>query len=159
MNKLIIILSLLFLPTLCFAQEYQFAESEEFGKYINILKDGKVIHTILPKHQRDILKEDWMGDETFVQPFYFWLAQRGSLESQPKAFDDILGDGISNFVCIERPDVLSNHPPWFVAIRTFSVSDTVEEIETRLLWIGEEVHYDDLDNDGALELVYYDGTR
>ena len=134
--------------------KYKIIQPGEWGDGLLITHNGKVIFEIVPKYQKEI------GNNSKVDLAYDSLANRGDIEKQPKAFDDITGDGKSNIFCIERPNRIANHPPWYVAIRVFSISDNeVEELPPILDSIGEGLHFDDFNKDGVLELVNTDQER
>ena len=139
---------------------YKISQPKGYGEGFDIWYDGKIIHSVLPKYQKEVLVSDWMGEDTKVLLIYDHLAERGRLVAQPRAFEDILGDGVPNLVFIEQPDTITNHGPWSTAIRVFSlIEDEVVEGRPYFEWIGEAIHFDDFNKDGVFEIVNTDHER
>ena len=158
MKKLLAITFLL-LATTSYAQnisaEYKVIQSKKYGKKIDVLFKGKLIHEIFPKHQEEI------GEGSLVILAYNDLIRGGHfLKEQPKLFDDVTGDGNPNIIVLERPARFSNASLHLMAVRIFSISDgKIEESEPIIDGIGEMLHFDDFNGDGILELVNTDGER
>jgi hypothetical protein len=163
--KLTYLAMLIFLSLSCFAfaddkavaasaDGYQIIQSEVYGQYIEVIKDGNSISKIVPQYS------DKIGEGSLIIPIYDHLVKRGSFEEQPKLFDDVTGDGNQDIVCLERPASFSNSPGHDMAIRTFSIIDgTVEENEPIFDSIGAMLHYDDFNKDGIFEIVNTDQER
>jgi hypothetical protein len=157
MKKLITILALLLIPTLTFAQEYTTVSHTGHGEVLDILRNGKVIYSIVPKYKKEIIKGDWAGKTSLVHPAYHYLIDRSrAVNPRPKAFDDITGDGLPNFVCYERVEWFGNSAAPG-AIRVFSISeDKVEELGSILAEFGEVMYFADFNKDGTFEFVATD---
>lgn len=129
-------------------------EPTENGNKMWILQDNEIIHEITPEHQEEI------GYESRVIPLYSWLIGRGSLDKQPKPFDDVTGDGHPNYLVLERPTVLGNYGTHPMVIRTFSIEeDRVREFRPYVGSIGEIIYFDDFNKNGVPELVLTDSER
>ena len=124
---------------------------------IEVLRDGEVIHEIVPEHEDKVGKATGVGSAVVL--LYDMLINRGSWESQPELFDDITGDGNPNILVLERPK--SYHkPPHLMAIRFFSIQDgEVVEFKPYVEEIGEIIYFDDFNDDGVAELVLTDHER
>ena len=137
---------------------YQVAQSGEHGIKLQFFYKGKVIYEVNPRHAEKILPKDGLwGDTTSVELIYEHLAPRGSLQQQPKAFDDVTGDGLPDIIILERPLTLINSSVTPSAVRRLSFNgEKVEEGEPYICDIGEMIHFDDYNHDGIFELANTD---
>ena len=146
----------------CTKPVYSLVESEKYGTGIAVYYRGKKLAEIKPEYMGlNPEKMPFQFEQSVLLSIYDSLCERGSLPHQPKPFDDINGDGKPDFVCIERSQSLSNHPPWAGVIRIFSLNKNNQPTELKPIYLqyGEALHFDDFNKDGVLELVNTDNER
>jgi len=161
-----LIILILFSCLLCFAsscrraKSYSLRESQKYGEYVAIFANNELIAKIKPKYKKEVADISiFKEDATYVEPIYSVLVDRGDIP-QPKAFDDITGDGKSNIICTEQQTGFVNHGPYPNAVRIFTIDgNQIIEHKPIITTIGEAIHFDDFNKDGILELVNTDNER
>ena len=84
---------------------YKIVQAGKHGEKLIILLNEKVIYEIVPKYSEEV-HEYYEGESkgnNSVYLIYGSLIRGGeNLKEQPKAFDDVTGDGSPDIICLEN---------------------------------------------------------
>jgi hypothetical protein len=163
MNKINTLLTVLLITGCTSIQKnnYTYRLSEKYGQAVFIFNGNKLIGSIRPEYRKEISDiSEFKNEKTVIEPVYKnCLADRGR-KPQPRPFEDVNGDGMPDFICIERQSGLTNASLRAGILRFFTVyPDGIEETGSVISGFGEMLHFDDFNGDGIPEIVNTDNER